>query len=87
MVDAALSWFGRIWITIAVLAMVAVYFELPARLTDDWALFHIAWVPMFAIPNPVNIVWWTATVAVALPGIGALALRNRLRQRRARPAR
>jgi hypothetical protein len=81
MIDASLTWFGRIWITVVVLAMLAFYFDLPSTLTDDWAAFHVGWVPMIAVPNPANVLWWTATVLVALPGIGALVLRNKLRER------
>ena len=82
MIEVTLLWFGRLWIAAAIVGMVIVYFLLPSNLTNDWAMFHIAWVPMFAVPNPVNIVWWVATVVAALPGIGAFVVRDKLRKKR-----
>lgn len=82
MLDATLSWFGRIWIATGVLGMLVYYFGLPSSLTNDWALFHLGWVPIGAVPNPVNILWWIAMVIIVSPGLGALFLRDRLRERK-----
>ena len=79
--DVALSWIGRIWIALAIAAMTILDFAAPRRVFEDWALFHIGWVPIIAMPNPANVVWWVATVALAAPGIGALVLSGRLRRR------
>lgn len=80
MIDVILSWSGRVWITATVLVMLAIYFNLAG--TEDLALFHIGWVPMLAIPNPVNVLWWIAAMIVASPGFGALIIRDKLRKRR-----
>jgi hypothetical protein len=41
MIDATLTWFGRVWVTMAILAILAFYSDLPGAATDDWALFNI----------------------------------------------
>jgi len=30
-----------------------------------FALFHIGWVPMFAVPNPRDILGWVATAIIS----------------------
>lgn len=83
MIDTILTWFGRIWVTVVIADMLAFYFfGLPSSLTEDWALFHIGWVPIFAVPNPVNILWWVSMVILASPGIAAFILRDWLRARK-----
>jgi hypothetical protein len=84
MIDSILSWFGRVWITAVILAMFYLEFTEPSH--EVWALFHIGWAPFFPIPNPTGVFRWIVTtiaaIIVALPGFGALLLRDKLRKKR-----
>jgi uncharacterized membrane protein len=84
--DGTLLWFGRIWIAAVLIGMTVVDFLIPSRITADWALFHVGWAPIAPVPNPANVLWWVATVALAAPGAGALVLRDQLRRRQRAPS-
>jgi hypothetical protein len=78
-----LTWFGRIWVTCTVVVWLLLYFfVIPSDLTADWALFHISWVPIFGVPNPFNVAMYVVGVIVALPGLAAFFVRDKLRARR-----
>jgi hypothetical protein len=82
MIGATLSWFGRMWVGVAVVCLLNIDSVLSPSLADRW-LFYSGWMPRVAVPGSEDTVWWIALVILALPGIIAVILGDTLRKRRA----
>jgi hypothetical protein len=82
--DVVLTGFAFLWLGAICIFWIVVTFMPSGNLFGPFAVFQIGWVPIIAAPNPADILAWIATVLVALPGIGAIWLRNRLRGRMSR---
>lgn len=80
MIDKVLTWVAGTWIAVLVIAYVLLGFAVEL---EPGALFHIGWVPIVPMPNPLGLLTWCVFVLLALPAIGMFKLRNYLRRRRA----
>jgi hypothetical protein len=78
MLDKALTYIASAWMTALIGGNVILAFVLP-----DTSIFRIGWVPILPLADPFGTLWWIIDVIIALPAIGLLMLRDRLRRRRA----